>query len=452
MTNQIKRLVLFRIKSLEFKYRTWKNKREIAHAYEGEKPPLPRRLPPAVNIRRVATVIGLIFLLCITGYGLYTVGTYMKDIDIAFPSVKNFLEKKRQEETVAKTTREGMETDAPAEAAKPKVHSKSENKSIDKPSQEGSFLDTIPELVMVTDQDSIARSENAFNVKNPMNHVILANKAERTMYLLERTGSSWSTRESFHMAIGANDGAKERDGDKKTPEGLYFIIGRKEGSELNEIYGPLAYVLNYPNAEDRIKGRTGQGIWIHGTAPDSFPVQTRGCLELENENIQRLSQVLNIGIGTPVYIVELEEFESPSAFPSYTEIEKRREKILEQYNRNQNFFARVVIDWKKAWESQEISFYEKFYDHQRFFGQGLAWDGWRERKIRTFNAYETIRVECNDILLTDFSESTAVVKFIQRYQSDLLEVEGGKKLSLIKGREGWKIIGESTFPKEELLL
>ena len=105
------------------------------------------------------------------------------------------------------------------------------------------------------------------------------------------------------MAIGENEGVKIREGDKKTPEGIYFIIGRKERSELNKMYGPLAFVLNYPNEEDRKRGRTGNGIWIHGTNPDSIPLQTRGCLELENVNILELGMHLKTGIGTPIVII-----------------------------------------------------------------------------------------------------------------------------------------------------
>ncbi len=456
MIDTIKRLVLFRIKSLEFKYKTWQNKREIANAYDGEKPPVVKRLRPAIPVRRIASVVSIILLLCLAGYALYAVGNYVKGIQFPVPSMETLLDDDSSEKakTVVHETASKQSADETAQDLLEKKPQTMQNTGLNREQDPGEItsLDTIPEMVLLSETQIPPSADYTFEFGDSMNCVILANKADRKMHILYRQDTTWSVMHSFRMAVGAVDGAKESDGDRRTPEGLYFIVGRKEGRELNEIYGPLAYVLNYPNAEDRRKGRTGQGIWIHGTAPDSTPIQTRGCLELDNENLVRLSDLLHIGIGTPVFIVDRDDIEQPAHFPSYVKIAQRRRKILDQYNRNQNFFASVVIDWQKAWESQQIDMYEKFYDHDRFFGQGLAWDGWKGRKIRTFIAYDTIRVSCKDILLTDFSESTAVVKFVQRYESDLLQVENGKKLSLIKSGEDWKIIGESTFPKEELLL
>jgi murein L,D-transpeptidase YafK len=68
------------------------------------------------------------------------------------------------------------------------------------------------------------------------------------------------------MATGSQQGQKVTAGDKRTPEGLYLIIERKERYQLSSIYGPLAYVLDYPNEEetesqvepDRVSGFTGQ--------------------------------------------------------------------------------------------------------------------------------------------------------------------------------------------------
>ena len=38
---------------------------------------------------------------------------------------------------------------------------------------------------------------------------------------------------------------------------------RKLSKGLNyKLYGDLAFTLNYPNPIDRLKGKTGRGIWI----------------------------------------------------------------------------------------------------------------------------------------------------------------------------------------------
>ena len=49
----------------------------------------------------------------------------------------------------------------------------------------------------------------------------------------------------FPIHIGANEGKKEKEGDKKTPEGKYYICSRKDETENTFFLG-----VSYPNADD----------------------------------------------------------------------------------------------------------------------------------------------------------------------------------------------------------
>ena len=218
------------------------------------------------------------------------------------------------------------------------------------------------------------------------------------------------------------------------------------------MYGPLAFVLNYPNEEDRKKGRTGNGIWIHGTNPDSVPLQTRGCLELENINIIELGKYLKTGIGTPIVIVNNDSIQDPLTIPDFNKIETERNKILARYKKQRDFFVSLLEKWENAWESMNIQNYARFYHEDKFFGQGLDWPGWQEKKSRTFEIYSEIQISIDNIFLADISESTAVLKFMQGYKSDRLNVLNGKKLNLVKSDGSWKIYQENTFPQQELVL
>ena len=40
-------------------------------------------------------------------------------------------------------------------------------------------------------------------------------------------------------------------------------------------YGPYAAVLNYPNKKDLEAGKTGSGIWIHGTGTNQLTPDTQ---------------------------------------------------------------------------------------------------------------------------------------------------------------------------------
>jgi murein L,D-transpeptidase YafK len=266
-------------------------------------------------------------------------------------------------------------------------------------------------------------------------------------------GETWKPVEQFSILVGRNDGQKMTAGDQRTPEGTYFIVGRKESEELNAIYGPLAYMLNYPNEEDRKAGRTGQGIWIHGTREDTTREATRGCVVLDNDDMLALSRYLQLGIGTPVVIVNTNGLTAPEQALNFKQLRALRERILNQYNTRRTEFEGLLSQWKHAWESRDIENYSRFYDHDRFFGEGMKWEAWREKKQRTFQTYSTINIGLEKISVSEFSDTTAVILFMQRYESNVLRVQRPKKLSFYKSGDGrWKIFKEETFSRQELLL
>ena len=66
---------------------------------------------------------------------------------------------------------------------------------------------------------------------------------------------------------------------------MYFITSRLDPATLKDFYGAGALPINYPNPLDQVRGKTGSGIWLHGTPPDQFsraPLATDGCLALAN--------------------------------------------------------------------------------------------------------------------------------------------------------------------------
>ena len=82
----------------------------------------------------------------------------------------------------------------------------------------------------------------------------------------------------------------------------------------------------------------------------------------------------------------------------------------------------------------------------------MRWDAWREKKKKTFKAYSLISVSMEKICVSEFSESTAVVLFIQEYTSDVFHMQKPKKLSFMRNDGRWKIFKEETFSRQELLL
>ena len=134
--------------------------------------------------------------------------------------------------------------------------------------------------------------------------VLIADTESATLHRFGRSESGIVNIEQRYMSIGQNGVGKQRAWDRKTPLGVYFITERLDTSNLAAKYGIAAYPLDYPNAWDRHKERTGDGIWLHGVDANGLkrpPRDTDGCLALPNEELMSLSDTLQ-PLTTPVIV------------------------------------------------------------------------------------------------------------------------------------------------------
>lgn len=137
---------------------------------------------------------------------------------------------------------------------------------------------------------------------------ILVSKDDKTMYLL-RDGK---VLRSYRIVMGANwaEGHKEREGDKRTPEGRYSIDWRNEKSVAH-----LSLHISYPNEDDRKRAdeggfSPGGNIMIHGL-PNGWgalgPIHhladwTDGCIAVTNQEMQEIWALTPT--NTPITIAE----------------------------------------------------------------------------------------------------------------------------------------------------
>src|SRR5210317_641851 len=98
--------------------------------------------------------------------------------------------------------------------------------------------------------------------------LFLAETSSNQFHRFDRDGDSVVHSGSYYMSIGRNGAGKLRSGDRKTPLGVYFVTEQLDTSRMHEKYGVTAFPLDYPNAWDRLGGRDGYGIWIHGVLAD----------------------------------------------------------------------------------------------------------------------------------------------------------------------------------------
>ncbi|HEX5844342.1 MAG TPA: L,D-transpeptidase family protein [Pseudomonas sp.] len=129
---------------------------------------------------------------------------------------------------------------------------------------------------------------------------VLVIKSERKL-LLQNRGT---TLKAYRVSLGKQPkGAKQREGDLRTPEGFYWIDWRKTSDKYN-----LSMHISYPNARDQANARkqgvsAGGMIMIHGTPLDEeYPEWffhtldwTEGCIAMRNADMRELWQVVRDG-------------------------------------------------------------------------------------------------------------------------------------------------------------
>jgi murein L,D-transpeptidase YafK len=134
---------------------------------------------------------------------------------------------------------------------------------------------------------------------------IIIVKSAREMTLMCR-GKPVKT---YKVALGTQPvGAKERQGDHKTPEGNYVIDSKVENSRFHR-----ALHISYPSAADRGRARKlgvspGGDVEIHGLEAKYGWIGsahrrvdwTDGCVAVTNEEIDEIWPM--VPVGTPVEI------------------------------------------------------------------------------------------------------------------------------------------------------
>jgi murein L,D-transpeptidase YafK len=122
---------------------------------------------------------------------------------------------------------------------------------------------------------------------------VVVNKAKRSLVLL-RGASELKT---YRVSLGRNPvGPKRREGDNRTPEGLYRIAEHKRDSAFH-----LALRVSYPESRDieksRVEGvRPGSDIMVHGLRNGLGWMGrfhrcfdwTAGCIALTNSEIEEI--------------------------------------------------------------------------------------------------------------------------------------------------------------------
>nr|WP_315466917.1 L,D-transpeptidase family protein [uncultured Undibacterium sp.] len=153
------------------------------------------------------------------------------------------------------------------------------------------------------------------------------------IYLYENKGGIPTLLSDYYVSQGKLGMDKFKEGDQRTPLGVYYITNRLPGAKLPDFYGPGALPLNYPNEWDKLKGRGGSGIWLHGVPSTNYsraPLASDGCIVLSNPDFLKISSTVDIA-KTPVIISDKLEFISRVNWMSERQSAR---KLIETWQQN----------------------------------------------------------------------------------------------------------------------
>ena len=142
------------------------------------------------------------------------------------------------------------------------------------------------------------------NLSRRNKHAIAVDTAKARLYLFENTGTGTRLLADYYISVGKAGVGKNLEGDLRTPLGVYFITSSLDPQSLPDLYGSGALPVSYPNVLDVRRGKTGSGIWLHGTPSHQFarePQATEGCVAVANPDLDRIIRTVEIRT-TPVLI------------------------------------------------------------------------------------------------------------------------------------------------------
>lgn len=250
---------------------------------------------------------------------------------------------------------------------------------------------------------------------------LAVDKSSQTFWMFEQK-SPLQASTQLPCTTGKEPGTKWKEGDLKTPEGVYFIKERVTGGLDFNVYGDVAFPLNYPNPIDIINGRTGHGIWIHGRGQPITPNESKGCVVLNQPDLKQLDAQL---VKRTLPVVIANEIHWSADAPAAT---KEAQEVIAN-----------TLEWAKAWSRKSDDFFA-FHDAAKFsLAQGEPFNEFRDHKRQLFAKMPWIHVLLDDVHAMQGPDYW-VTYFGQLYRSPIMSSEGVKRLYWQKNDQGRFVI------------
>jgi murein L,D-transpeptidase YafK len=261
-------------------------------------------------------------------------------------------------------------------------------------------------------------------------HAVVVDTQKARLYLYQNDNGTPRFVADYYITHGKLGADKLKEGDKKTPIGVYHVTSTIPRQKLTDFYGSGAFPINYPNEWDKKQGKNGHGIWLHGTPSDTFsrpPKASDGCVVLANADLDALAKNLQIG-STPVIISNSIEWLS-----------------LDDWQSERQALLTMIDEWRRDWESLDTDRYARHYSRS-FSNGGKGVADWIAQKKKINAGKQWVKVETRNISMfrNPGKDEYVVVTFEQDYQSSNLSNRMQKRQYWIKEDGRWKIVSEDA--------
>ena len=260
-------------------------------------------------------------------------------------------------------------------------------------------------------------------------HAIAVDASRSRLYLFENTPSGLNLIADYYISVGKAGTSKTSEGDQRTPLGVYYITSNLDRKSLKDFYGSGALPLSYPNVLDAKRGKTGGGIWLHGTPSTQFsrpPLATDGCVVMANPDLEHIIRTVEVR-STPVIIASQLEWIDP---------QKAKAEMQP--------FENTLHAWRNAKTTGDVGQILTFYTPD-FNSNGKNLVQWTDTLKSEISKVQGRTIQLKDVSYLHWTDTneTMVVTFG--------EVADGIRTGLTKRqywmREGnqWKIFFEGTL-------
>ncbi|MAS11499.1 L,D-transpeptidase family protein [Salinisphaera sp.] len=262
-------------------------------------------------------------------------------------------------------------------------------------------------------------------------HAIVVDLSNNRLYLFANDQGVPRLISDFYTTIGRGGAGKQVEGDMRTPIGIYHITRYINDNGLPELYGVGALPVNYPNALDRARGRTGYGIWLHGVPRTTYsrtPRASEGCVVIANDDFESIRDHVDVGT-TPVIMTTGIDW-VPAA-----DVEAQRTALLS-----------AVESWRHSWQAIDTKSYLTYYAPDFVSDDGRDKAAFATYK-KQINASKTnITVDLSDISIFRYPGEDRMMKvtFNQNYTSNNYHAEDRKTQYWQQNDDGqWQIVLET---------